>query len=135
MCVLIFSFLFSSRRRHTRCALVTGVQTCALPICRKPPSTTIIIVDDGPYPRMVRRLRRNDGPEALDDAIIPEITLHAEQRTGPMLAEAGREFRLGACRRQRLGQAWRTIAADEMRGEGIDKTGRASCRGTVCQYV
>src|SRR3546814_5234543 len=28
MCLL----LFSSRRRHTRCALVTGVQTCALPI-------------------------------------------------------------------------------------------------------
>src|SRR3546814_9387313 len=26
-------FGFSSRRRHTRCALVTGVQTCALPIC------------------------------------------------------------------------------------------------------
>src|SRR3546814_6949380 len=28
-----FCFFFSSRRRHTRCALVTGVQTCALPIC------------------------------------------------------------------------------------------------------
>src|SRR3546814_1503434 len=28
-----YSFFFSSRRRHTRCALVTGVQTCALPIC------------------------------------------------------------------------------------------------------
>src|SRR3546814_1032606 len=28
----IFLFFFSSRRRHTRCALVTGVQTCALPI-------------------------------------------------------------------------------------------------------
>src|SRR3546814_2757085 len=28
-------FFFSSRRRHTRCALVTGVQTCALPICRR----------------------------------------------------------------------------------------------------
>src|SRR3546814_9852284 len=27
-----FDFFFSSRRRHTRCALVTGVQTCALPI-------------------------------------------------------------------------------------------------------
>src|SRR3546814_8831160 len=26
-------FFFSSRRRHTRCALVTGVQTCALPTC------------------------------------------------------------------------------------------------------
>src|SRR3546814_1820515 len=29
VCVIFF---FSSRRRHTRCALVTGVQTCALPI-------------------------------------------------------------------------------------------------------
>src|SRR3546814_3965645 len=27
-------FFFSSRRRHTRCALVTGVQTCALPILK-----------------------------------------------------------------------------------------------------
>src|SRR3546814_5307136 len=40
MCVLclVYSsisynvFFLSSRRRHTRCALVTGVQTCALPI-------------------------------------------------------------------------------------------------------
>src|SRR3546814_7734923 len=34
---LRFSFVscFSSRRRHTRCALVTGVQTCALPIYRQ----------------------------------------------------------------------------------------------------
>src|SRR3546814_3966801 len=31
--MLVFYLLFfSSRRRHTRCALVTGVQTCALPI-------------------------------------------------------------------------------------------------------
>src|SRR3546814_12036156 len=29
---LLSLFFFSSRRRHTRCALVTGVQTCALPI-------------------------------------------------------------------------------------------------------
>src|SRR3546814_2207129 len=29
-----FYFFFSSRRRHTSCALVTGVQTCALPIWR-----------------------------------------------------------------------------------------------------
>src|SRR3546814_8498889 len=33
MCFLVcMFFFFSSRRRHTRCALVTGVQTCALPI-------------------------------------------------------------------------------------------------------
>src|SRR3546814_2848233 len=39
MLMLIISldrvFFFSSRRRHTRCALVTGVQTCALPILKK----------------------------------------------------------------------------------------------------
>src|SRR3546814_1315195 len=29
----MYYFFFASRRRHTRCALVTGVQTCALPIC------------------------------------------------------------------------------------------------------
>src|SRR3546814_5773143 len=45
---LFFVFFFSSRRRHTRCALVTGVQTCALPIFLHdrwgtPPS------DDGPF--------------------------------------------------------------------------------------
>src|SRR3546814_9826266 len=32
MLFLFVLFFFSSRRRHTRCALVTGVQTCALPI-------------------------------------------------------------------------------------------------------
>src|SRR3546814_5328127 len=32
MLSFILFFFFSSRRRHTRCALVTGVQTCALPI-------------------------------------------------------------------------------------------------------
>src|SRR3546814_5810827 len=40
MCYLDVVFFFcSSRRRHTRCALVTGVQTCALPIYpdREPP--------------------------------------------------------------------------------------------------
>src|SRR3546814_8276691 len=40
---LIAFFLFSSRRRHTRCALVTGVQTCALPIC-----AGRVLVDDIP---------------------------------------------------------------------------------------
>src|SRR3546814_13168117 len=39
-------FFFSSRRRHTRCALVTGVQTCALPIfyqwtCRIGPAASV----------------------------------------------------------------------------------------------
>src|SRR3546814_6991622 len=40
-------FFFSSRRRHTRCALVTGVQTCALPIYKK---TSLIQVSGGRNP-------------------------------------------------------------------------------------
>src|SRR3546814_9737332 len=36
-------FFFSSRRRHTRCALVTGVQTCALPIYLKIGTITDLI--------------------------------------------------------------------------------------------
>src|SRR3546814_8626838 len=49
-------FFFSSRRRHTRCALVTGVQTCALPISafaeahltvRQPPRQRMMDVTDG----------------------------------------------------------------------------------------
>src|SRR3546814_17686355 len=38
MSLCLFFFLFSSRRRHTRCALLTGVQTCALPIYRPEPT-------------------------------------------------------------------------------------------------
>src|SRR3546814_2408237 len=42
-------FFFSSRRRHTRCALVTGVQTCALPISpRRVRSTTRVLTTHHP---------------------------------------------------------------------------------------
>src|SRR3546814_19752769 len=48
-------FFFSSRRRHTRCALVTGVQTCALPILRHGP---------GHWPGLKAR-------HLMDDALFP----------------------------------------------------------------
>src|SRR3546814_6293168 len=41
VCVIFF---FSSRRRHTRCALVTGVQTCALPISS--PRLPVLLIDE-----------------------------------------------------------------------------------------
>src|SRR3546814_2376387 len=44
MCICFF---FSSRRRHTRCALVTGVQTCALPIFRIRPGGERVVFDLG----------------------------------------------------------------------------------------
>src|SRR3546814_1838047 len=39
-------FVFSSRRRHTRCALVTGVQTCALPIYVNAEPQTRFLADE-----------------------------------------------------------------------------------------
>src|SRR3546814_9492806 len=41
-------FFFSSRRRHTRCALVTGVQTCALPILALRPVVSALAEDLSP---------------------------------------------------------------------------------------
>src|SRR3546814_3043221 len=51
MCVFTI-FFFSSRRRHTRCALVTGVQTCALPILFG------ILGGIGPDPEDLMHMRR-----------------------------------------------------------------------------
>src|SRR3546814_15157879 len=46
-CFVLFFCFFSSRRRHTSCALVTGVQTCALPICRPGNSHRSIFMKKG----------------------------------------------------------------------------------------
>src|SRR3546814_7227921 len=49
-------FFFSSRRRHTRCALVTGVQTCALPILADAKSNALLFKRDsvhGAFPGTV----------------------------------------------------------------------------------
>src|SRR3546814_2277503 len=52
LCFLTFLFFFfSSRRRHTRCALVTGVQTCALPISFLESDFTINETRYSPYLR------------------------------------------------------------------------------------
>src|SRR3546814_3792578 len=56
-------FFFSTRRRYTSCALVTGVRTCALPICRRGPQGCPTAAVPGPAsptaagPGQVRGLR------------------------------------------------------------------------------
>src|SRR3546814_18692607 len=49
--VIVYVFFFSSRRRHTRCALVTGVQTCALPICRRDGGKLLVEIATDRYRR------------------------------------------------------------------------------------
>src|SRR3546814_10165978 len=53
-------FFFSSRRRHTRCALVTGVQTCALPICTMSMRPTDAITDFSQFQGMRAGARNGD---------------------------------------------------------------------------
>src|SRR3546814_19258538 len=50
---MVIVFFFSSRRRHTRCALVTGVQTCALPISSL---TAATLPENQPYPALYSAL-------------------------------------------------------------------------------
>src|SRR3546814_2570897 len=71
-------FFFSSRRRHTRCALVTGVQTCALPIlCAKP------VVGDEPFAVVLPDdvIWNKGGPGALK-----QMADHAEATGGGVIA-------------------------------------------------
>src|SRR3546814_6648364 len=61
MSLFFIVFFFSSRRRHTRCALVTGVQTCALPIYLVDPDAA----PNGRPPRPRSRDRHQGAPRSL----------------------------------------------------------------------
>src|SRR3546814_3214300 len=67
-------FFFSSRRRHTRCALVTGVQTCALPISW-PSLTAASAASAIPAAPSVTRpaARRREGRARPRQRSIPDI--------------------------------------------------------------
>src|SRR3546814_1268694 len=59
--------LFSSGRRHTRCALVTGVQTCALPIVIAHAKAEHFFTRSILHDRMVELCMRKDDPHAAVD--------------------------------------------------------------------
>src|SRR3546814_3164950 len=59
-------FFFSSRRRHTRCALVTGVQTCALPISEAQPARGERVAERGP-PWLAEIAAPARGDRAVED--------------------------------------------------------------------
>src|SRR3546814_5049405 len=95
---------FSSRRRHTRCALVTGVQTCALPICLF--SATVVVSDSEqpdrdtlgkqePLRRLPpigeRQLPHGDGlpppSQPFLDGIEPDLPATEQQNLDPAMQE------------------------------------------------
>src|SRR3546814_1262177 len=79
-------FFFSSRRRHTRCALVTGVQTCALPISGTGP--TVATIASYATERRLSRRPEEFGEGAIEGIAAPESANNAAAQTAfvPTLA-------------------------------------------------
>src|SRR3546814_8113386 len=69
------AFFFSSRRRHTRCALVTGVQTCALPISQPRP---VILVANKVEGRATSEAGLSESYELCLDEPLPISAEHGE---------------------------------------------------------
>src|SRR3546814_4315012 len=74
-------FFFASRRRHTRCALVTGVQTCALPICKRKLASILSNPAGDDFQRSIYFCLAGRGiVEMLDDLMWLEQLLEARGR-------------------------------------------------------
>src|SRR3546814_8606110 len=102
-------FFFSSRRRQTRCALVTGVQTCALPISA--------------FRRLLVHLRERTDVQNIDLMNLAGFCRNCLSNWYQDAAKAqGIEIDKMAARETVYGMPYAEI-------------GRASCRERVCQYV
>src|SRR3546814_4065154 len=80
MRVVCLDFFFSSRRRHTRCALVTGVQTCALPILPNTSNRCRVTIDTRVQSAADPRVLLADIVAADTDGIRVRTTDGAERR-------------------------------------------------------
>src|SRR3546814_6671278 len=102
---MVMYFFFSSRRRHTGCALVTGVQTCALPILE------CVGGDAIRYSDIVQTVQcKNVGWDGDD---------------------VNWECKANIDSKYTLGKA--DVVCEGY--SSPDEIGRASCRERVCQYV
>src|SRR3546814_7891775 len=74
-------FFFSSRRRHTRCALVTGVQTCALPISARDHAEAVVIAVGALEKEalLIGRLAADELDEAADRILAEQCALRPAQ--------------------------------------------------------
>src|SRR3546814_3961425 len=104
--VFLIVCFFSSRRRHTRCALVTGVHTCALPILQAAESyVKSRSIDFGIKPTLFER---------------KDIHVHVPEGATPKDGPSA-------------GVAMLTSIVSVL--TGVPEIGRASSREGVCQSV
>src|SRR3546814_7413496 len=108
---LFFLFFFSSRRRHTRCALVTGVQRVL-------------------FRSVAGRLRAAHGIEGIAPDAAAEGTRRAleSKHFGDGGAVVGKAVDAGETRAEHLTLQPAPFGVEE-------EIGRESCRERVCQYV
>src|SRR3546814_16745440 len=119
-------FFFSSRRRHTRCALVTGVQTCALPICGLRPEHTIAAYE----------LAIEQGADVIEPDLVPTkddvlVARHENDISDTTDVADHPEF---AGRRTTKKIAGKTITGwftEDFTLNELKKIGRPSCRERV----
>src|SRR3546814_11465741 len=90
MYFVFYLFFFSSRRRHTRCALVTGVQTCALPICAV---RARLSARELHARRHARRTRSGDGPRSLES--VTRLSHVLRHESVPLSDDRSEERRVG----------------------------------------
>src|SRR3546814_20726468 len=119
---LCYFFFFSSRRRHTRCALVTGVQTCALPILGR-------LYAHHLCHRLARRRLRRGAADLVADALAA--------RGGQFLDGAVRRLCDRDHRRRTRGRggAPPLVVAPPRLHLSHPPIGTACWRERVCQYV
>src|SRR3546814_916332 len=91
-------FFFSSRRRHTRGALVTGVQTCALPICKIPGYARAFDLRAGVPTMLIHGWRDEVCPLAGMQAFaakrrLPLLVLDDDHRLGSSMDMIATQFR------------------------------------------
>src|SRR3546814_5531525 len=92
-------FFFSSRRRHTRCALVTGVQTCALPIFPPPAEGSAEVAARVADARARQTMRYNGNGVRTNAEVDGDLLEKVAGPDGPgrqLLAQAAEAMRLSA---------------------------------------
>src|SRR3546814_4107222 len=106
-------FFFSSRRRHTRCALVTGVQTCALPIWLGDGRQALALAQQLGLPEIVGRVLAARGvlPEEAERFLNPTLRAYLPdpstfQDMDRAAARLCRAIEAGRSEERRVGKEW-----------------------------